>query len=158
MSRPVPGFLPQIRVHHVQDPACPGTERPDDDRAAAGREVRCQRQASRSGGIEERQPAQVQDKPLGPVINDPGRVDQEPGNGQTVQVAGHGEYAYPAVVSGVDLESARITTVPQSACVSSPAVRGVWTTPTEDTLSRKLSLRGTVVYRALLPKQESADL
>jgi hypothetical protein len=110
--------------------------------------VRCQRQASRSGGVEERQPAQVQDKPLGPVINDPGRVDQEPGNGETVQVAGRDEYAYPAVVSGVDLQSARMTTVPQ---LVSPADRGVWTTPTEDTLSRKLSPRGTDVYRTYHP-------
>lgn len=117
MFRAGAGFLPQVQVHHVQDPACPGTERPDDDRAAAGREVRCQRQASRPGSVEKRQPAQVQDKPFGPVIDDPGRVGQEPGNGQTVQVTGHGEYAYPAVVSGLDLQSARITTVPQSARV-----------------------------------------
>ena len=111
--------------------------------------MRCQRQASRSGGVEERQPTQVQDKPLGPIIDHPGRVDQEPSNRETVQIADHDEYAYPAVVSGVDLQSARMTTVPQPARVLSPADRGVWTTPTEDTLTRKLSLRGIVVYRAL---------
>lgn len=48
--------------------------------AAGGREARCDRQRPYSGAVEERHPAQVQDKPLGLVIDDTRRVFQEPGN------------------------------------------------------------------------------
>ena len=84
--------------------------------------MRRYREGFRSGGVEERQPAQVQDKPLGLLIDGLCRVRQEPRNGETVQVPGYGEFANPAIESGLDRQSVRITAVPQSARVASPAL------------------------------------
>jgi hypothetical protein len=64
-------------AQHRDDPARWRTERADDDRAAAGRKAGSDRQRPYSGAVQERHPGQVQDKPLDPVVEDPGRLLQE---------------------------------------------------------------------------------
>jgi hypothetical protein len=66
-----------IGAQYRDDPACWRTERADDDRAAAGRKAGSDGQRPYSGAVQERHPGQVQDEPLDPVIEDPGRLLQE---------------------------------------------------------------------------------
>ena len=102
MLRTGADFLPQIQVQQIEDPARCGTERTDDDRATAGQQVRQGSQRPRSAAVEERQPGQVQDKPLGPLIDDLCRVHQEPRNRENVKVTTQGEHVYPAVTNDLD--------------------------------------------------------
>jgi len=66
-----------INAQHRDDPARWRAERANDDRAAAGRKACSDRQRPYSGAVQERHTGQVQDKPLDPVIEDPGRMLQE---------------------------------------------------------------------------------
>jgi hypothetical protein len=79
-----PEVLYLIGAQHRDDPACWRTERADDDRAAAGRKAGRDGQRPYSGAVQERHPGQVQDKPLDPVIEDPGRMLQELASRQKV--------------------------------------------------------------------------
>jgi hypothetical protein len=81
------GFLPQIRVQQIEGPARCGTERTDDDRAITGQQVCHGSQCPRSGTVDERQPGQVQNEPLGWLIDDLCCVHQEARNREKVQLA-----------------------------------------------------------------------
>ena len=72
-----PKVLYVINAQQLNDPARWRAERADDNRAAAGRKACSDRQRPYSGAVQERHPGQVQDKPLDPVIEDPGRMLQE---------------------------------------------------------------------------------
>ena len=90
-----------ISAQRRDDPACWRTERADDDRAAAGRKAGSDRQRPYSGAVQERHPGQVQDEPLDPVIDDPGRLLQELAGRQKVQRAAQDECADRSIADGL---------------------------------------------------------
>jgi hypothetical protein len=94
--------LDLIGAQYRDDPACWRTERADDDRAAAGRKAGGDGQRPYSGAVQERHPGQVQDEPLGPVIEGPGRLLQERVSGQEVERAAQDERADRSVADGPD--------------------------------------------------------
>ena len=131
MLQALVGFLPrmsQLQAQQIKDPVRGTTERTDDDRAAAGRKVCGVCQGSGSGAVQERQPGQVENKPLGPVIDDPCRALQELGGREKVQVTAQGEDAYPAVVSSLDRQSTMIIHRAAIRSYRVPSGCGVWTT------------------------------
>jgi hypothetical protein len=91
-----------VLVQQLEDPACHGTERADDDRAAARRKTRRHRQRPYSGAVQERHPGQVQDQPLGPVIDGQGRRSQEPVSLGKAQVTAQDEGTDWSVADGLD--------------------------------------------------------
>ena len=68
----------------------------------AGREARRDRQRPEPGAVEERHPGQVQDQPLGPVADHPGRMLQEPASRGNVQVTVQDERAHRSIADGRD--------------------------------------------------------
>jgi hypothetical protein len=62
----------------------------------------CQRPYS--GAVEERHPGQVQDQPLGPVIDGQGRLSQEPASLGKAQVAAQDEGTDGSIADGLDRE------------------------------------------------------
>jgi hypothetical protein len=74
----------QIQAQQVKEPAHVRADRADDDRAASGREAGSDGQRPCSGAVNERQPGQVEDQPLGLVIDGDGCLGQEPASLETV--------------------------------------------------------------------------
>lgn len=108
MLQTLVGFLPrtfQLQAQQIKDSARGRTERTDDDRAAAGRKIGGICQGSGSGAVEERQPGQVENKPLGPIIDGPCHVFQELGGREKVQVTAQDEGTYLAIASSLDRQS-----------------------------------------------------
>jgi hypothetical protein len=85
-----------------------GTERADDDRAAARRQARRDAQRPYPGAVQESHPGQVENQSLGPVIDGQGRLFQEPVGLGKIQVTAQDDGADWSIANGLDRQGMHI--------------------------------------------------
>jgi hypothetical protein len=98
----------QVQAQQLNDPARHGTERADDDRAAARRKARRDPQRPHPGAVQEQHPGQIETQPPGPVINGQGRLFQEPASRGKIQVTAQDESAARSIANGLDRQGVRV--------------------------------------------------
>jgi hypothetical protein len=92
----------QVQARQLNDSTRHGTERADDDRAAARRKARRDPQRPHSGAVEEQYPSQIETQPPGQVIGGQSRLFEEPASLEKIQVTAQDEGADRFIANGLD--------------------------------------------------------